>query len=67
MRGVAYTGNNMRKTLSAQLVNDKPIKPIMKAIYHSYNTPKSKQRARTSWVPRPNYQRGSTCKSAQVN
>ncbi|KAF2884409.1 hypothetical protein ILUMI_21788 [Ignelater luminosus] len=67
MRGVAYTGNNMRKNMSANSEKEKPIRPTMKSVYHSYNTTKSKQRARTSWVPRPSGHRQSGCRSARVN
>ncbi|KAK4871761.1 hypothetical protein RN001_015885 [Aquatica leii] len=67
MRGVAYTGNNMRKTMSAFPNKEKPIRPRIKSVYHLYNVSKSKQRARTSWVPRPSGHRQMSCRSAQVN
>ncbi|KAK5639041.1 hypothetical protein RI129_011533 [Pyrocoelia pectoralis] len=67
MRGVAYTGNNMRKAVSAFSNKEKPIRPKMKTVYHLYNISKSKQRARTSWVPRPSGNRQMGCRSAQVN
>lgn len=67
MRGVAYTGNNMRKAVSAFCGKEKPVRPKMKTVYHLYNISKSKQRARTSWVPRPSGIRQMGCRSAQVN
>lgn len=65
MRGVAYTGNNMRKSLSAHTDIEKLVTHGMKAVYHSYNNMKTKQRARTSCVPRPSCNRQSGSRSAQ--
>lgn len=52
MKGVAYTGNNMRKHMSNHLEHSASVRRGMKAVYHSYNS--GKQRVRTSSVPRPN-------------
>lgn len=51
MKGVAYTGNNMRKHMSIRQDQSAPIRWNMKNVYHTYNT--GKQRVRTSSVPRP--------------
>lgn len=55
MRGVAYSGNNMRKLLSSQFDQLLPVNRGMKLIYHTYHSTKKvdKTRVRTSNVPRP--------------
>lgn len=55
MRGVAYTGNNMRKLLGSHLDRPLHVNRGMKLVYHSYHSNKKseKQRVRTSNVPRP--------------
>lgn len=54
MKGVAYTGNNMRKHMSNHLEHSTSVKRGMKSVYHTYNSNKKadKQR-RVSSVPRP--------------
>ncbi|XP_022900797.1 kinesin-like protein KIF3A isoform X2 [Onthophagus taurus] len=54
MKGVAYTGNNMRKHMSGHLEHSTSVKRGMKAVYHTYNTSKkAEKQRRTSSVPRP--------------
>lgn len=36
MRGVAYTGNNMKKRQKSSIENFSPIKFEMKQVYHKY-------------------------------
>ena len=55
MKGVAYTGNNMRKHMSNLIELPAPVRRGMKAVYHSYNiNKKSDKQKRLSSVPRPN-------------
>lgn len=55
MKGVAYTGNNMRKHMPAHNDRSTFIKRGMKLVFHSYHSTKKseKQKTRTSNVPRP--------------
>lgn len=54
MKGVAYTGNNMRKLMSLSADHHTTLKCGMKLIYHSYSGKKTdRQRIRSSNVPRP--------------
>lgn len=55
MKGVAYTGNNMRKQMNNHPDHMLQVKRGMKLVYHTYHSTKKseKQRVRTSNVPRP--------------
>ncbi|XP_017769051.1 PREDICTED: kinesin-like protein KIF3A [Nicrophorus vespilloides] len=66
VKGVAYTGNNMRKHMSANVDKSTPAFRGMKNVYHSYNAGKKvERRVRTSSVPRPSHsKRTSQIRSA---
>jgi len=65
VKGVAYTGNNMRKQVLNPYEKPMPVVRGMKSIYHSYNSGKKQEkRMRTSSVPRPSYSRRSAKSAA---
>ncbi|XP_065165361.1 kinesin-like protein KIF3A [Atheta coriaria] len=65
VKGVAYTGNNMRKHMSMAVDKPVAVQRPLKNVYHSYNAGKKvERRIRTSSVPRPSNMRRSASKSA---